>query len=160
MNYPFFLGPEGHHLGDYYKTLNRLSYMLTPVLFAVNEFFVRPSLPMYRASPERFWSVIALTLNAQTPESAGESAYLAIALFMLGVATFFLTLPKWGVRATTSGMKSGLPSYAEYSGAHFQIKNQLQNAAFFAWHRVLMPIAFFFGICSLCMTINLFRNLS
>jgi hypothetical protein len=160
MNYPYFLGHEDHRLGDYYKTLNRLSFVLIPVLFALNELFVRPSILAFKASPERLWSIIALALNAQIPESAGASAYLVIALFMPVTAILFFVLPKWGVRATTAAMKSGLPSYTEYSCAHFQIKNLLQRTAFFGWHRVLMPIAFFLGICSLYMTINLFRSLS
>jgi hypothetical protein len=159
MNYPFFLGPEDHRLGDYYKTLNRWGFILMPLLFALNELFVRPNLSIYKASPDRLWSIVALTLNAQIPVSMGVRAYLVIALFMMGLAAFFLMLPKWGPRATRVGMKSGLPTYSEYKSAYFQIENQIHRTVFFVWHRVLMRIAFFIGICSLCTAINLFRSL-
>ncbi len=159
MNYPFFLGPEDHRLGDYYKKLNRSSFILMPLLFVLNELYVRPNLLVYKASSERLWSIIALALNAQIPVSVGVSAYLAIAFFMICLATFSLLLPKWGPRSTRVGMKSGLPTYTEYKSAYFQIENQLHRAVFFVWHRVLMVMAFFLGICSLCMTVNLFRSL-
>jgi hypothetical protein len=160
MIYPFFLGPEEHRLFSYYRRINLWSYIFFPMIIALNELLIRPRLPAYRESPERFWSMLALLLNAQVPASVGVSIHVTLGLCALCLATTFVLLPKWGLRAAKISVKHGLPAYAEYKAAYFYFENSIQRFGFFMWHSVLMPVSFFFGVFVPCMVISLFRSLS
>lgn len=160
MSYPYFLGPDEHRLSNYYRRLNLLAYMFFPLIIVLNELLIRPHLPAYRESLNNVWSTIALALNAQVPASAAISIHLMMALFALCLAITFVSLPKWGLQATKASMKTGLPAYADYKSAYFQLENSIQRIGFFTWHFMLMRISFFFGVFMPCIGINLFRSLS
>ena len=160
MSYPYFLGPDEHRLFNFYRRLNLSAYLFFPLIIALNELLIRPHLPTYRESPNKLWSIIALALNAQVPVSAGISIYLMMALFALCLAITFVSLPKWGLRATRVSVKNGLPAYADYKNAYFYFENGIQRIGFSTWHFVLMRISFFVGVLMPCMGINLFRSLS
>lgn len=159
IKYPFFLGPNEHCLSDYYRQLNRWFYILSPLVLLANEFFIRPDLVGYKKTPDSIWSILALTLNAQIPLGHGMPIIFAIAMYSLCLAINFFMLPKWGVRPSKIGMKSGLPIDDGYKGAYFYIANPIQKNAFVFWNAISIRISFFFASFIPCMGINLFRSL-
>lgn len=162
-SYPFFLGPAEHRLLTYYRRLNRLGYILIPLIFLVNEFFVRPDLAVYKNAPETLWSIIALTLNAADTADHVMPLIASIVLYSVFLTINLLLLPKWGPRPTKIGMKSGLPPPRDvdvYGYAYFLISNPIQKFAFMCWHSVLMPVTAFFVSFMPCGFVNLLRSLS
>jgi hypothetical protein len=159
MSYPFFLGPEEHGLPAYYRRLNRLGFILMPLVFVANEFFIRPDLSVYKKTPEALWSLIALTLNSEIPTTHTMPVIAAIALYSACLGINFYLLPKWGPRATKVGMKSGLPTNAEYETAYFQISNRIEKIAFMLWNTIFIRISIVLLSFFLCMFINLLRSL-
>jgi hypothetical protein len=159
IKYPFFWGPEEHCLSDYYRQLNRWFYILSPLVFLVNEFFIRPGLVGYKETSNSIGSILALTLNAQIPLGQGMPVIGAIATYSLCLAINFVMLPKWGGRPSKAAMKSGLPIDDEYKGAFFYITNPIQKNAFVCWNAISIRISFFFASFIPCMGINLFRSL-
>jgi hypothetical protein len=159
-SYPFFLGPEEHGLPAYYRRLNRFAFAFSPLIFVVNEFFIRPDLSVYKKTPEALWSIIALTLNSEIPTAHTMPVIAAIALYSACLGINVYMLPKWGPRAAKVGMKSGLPTNAEYAIAYFQISNRIEKMAFTFWNSIFVPVSFFFASFLPCMFVNLIRSLS
>lgn len=161
MSYPYILGPDEHHLDQYYRWLSRWVYVCIPVLFLINEIFIRSHLAEYLKSPKYPWSILALALNLQNIYIVDlRLVFFGLIPLTAGYAITYSLLPKWNTRASRVGMKSGIPSNAaEYQIAFFYIENIIQKISFFVWHFVLMMISFLFGIVTPCMVINLFRSL-
>lgn len=160
MTYPYFLGPDGHRLFNYYCKLNRWSFILMPLGLLLNEFFIRPHLDAYKDTPNQFLSIVSLTLNAQVPHAQWAYVYGAIVIYLIAMFVVSLGLPKWNSRPSTVGLKSGRLLLADYESAHFCIKNPAQKSVFSFWHSILMPFTFFLGSLTVCAVINLFRYLS
>ncbi len=160
LNYPFFWGPAEHSLQAYYRRLNLLAFTLTPLMLLANEFLIRPDLADYRKIPNAVWSIIALALNAQITLDQYMTVWVVFVLYAACLGSIVLLLPKWGVRPTKIGMKSGLPPRdADYEHVYFCILNPMQKYAYMLWISVLMPLNYFFGSFVICMVINLLRSL-
>ena len=158
MQVPVFISPEEHRLYAYYKKLNNIGFALIIFILLINELFIRKYLASFHDSPHTLLSLIAFTLNARLPISFnGLFLNIASIVSVLYMATY-LFLPRWGSRAAIGSMKKGLPKFSDYKEAYFYIENRSQALAFYLWHSILMRISLFFGIFTIVMAINLFRD--
>jgi hypothetical protein len=163
MEYPYFLGPDEHRLGAYYRTLQRLGFALMPVVFVLNEFLVRTHLDAYQQTPDRFWSLFVLTLNGQMPPAQWAKVYWVIVTYFIALTLVRSMLPKWNTRASKVILRSSFLPILEiddYRVAYFYIKNLPQKIVFLVWHWVATPSGFFIGSLLPCMGVNFIRSIS
>jgi len=156
---PYVLEPNKHRLRFFYRRLNKIGLVMIVLIVTVNELFLRNNLLSYSASPEKFSSLVVLTLNASAPSSFAQKLIFVFPLLALCYAVLFTLLPKWGVQCLKRNLKTGLPVYEEYGNTYFFIDSQIQKIAFYLWHSVLMRVSFLFATFIPCMGINLFRSL-
>lgn len=159
-NYPFFWGPAEHSLQAYYRRLNHLAFIVAPLMFLINELLVRPDLILYKKASNALWSIIALAFNAQLTLDQNMTVFVVFVIYAACLWASVLLLPKWSMRPSEIGMKSGLPPRdTNYENVYFWISNSIEKYAYIFWNSVLIPFSFFFGSFLIGMFINLIRIL-
>jgi hypothetical protein len=140
--YPLIIKPEEHGLFNYYKRLEKWGFILLPIVFLCNEFFLRPILISKDiSSSSLLW--LAYIVNIDFPVELGSAALNGVIMFSFTVCLFAYLQPKWGHQTLARGMKSGVPvQIAEYRNAVFLVRNRIQLVAFHIYHKVLMKLAF------------------
>lgn len=158
-SYPYFWGPKDHRLFRYYQRLNRLAFVVAPVVIVVNEFLLRPKLIAQKLAPNSFFEYLVLILNAQLSGEVGFFLHLVLSIFSIIMVCVFVMQPKWASFPYKRALKSRLPTYSDYLQAHFYIENSNHSMSFFVWHHLLMWVALFIGFIIPCVALNLLRGI-
>jgi hypothetical protein len=157
---PYFVDPYEHGLHRYYQTLNRIGIAGMVLVLMANELFLRSGLPIHRSTPDRLWSKVVLTLNAETELLIGNAFFLTIVLVPLACLIASLCQTRWGARASTRALKTSLPFQLGYDKVYFYFEHRFQQICFWVWHYVLMQLAFLVGLVLPCFFIGFLRALA